>query len=230
MKSKLLLIASILFFCLAGCADGKTVSTADSTSDISYTADVTSGNNKSDDISAGSDTRAAVSSEPDTEDISAVPSEFSEKAESGIPSKNSGKQEASESAETAAQPVKRPESSKPAEVPQSDESEETQLTEPPAVTEPPEEPEASEPSAPAFNIDYWVEYAESYAQSIGLEIDSSAADCWDNPISANADSKYLERDIKNRLDRYRRDESVSQVLIWSEPDGESSYLLYIGYS
>lgn len=107
---------------------------------------------------------------------------------------------------------------------------ESKAPEPPAVTESAEEPEASEPSAPAFNIDYWVEYAESYAQSIGLEIDSSAADCWDNPISANADSKYLERDIKSRLDRYRRDESVSQVLIWSEPDGESSYLLYIGYS
>lgn len=113
--------------------------------------------------------------------------------------------------------------------------EETKSIESPMVTEEPDvtEPEMSDlpkQPSPTFNIDYWVKYAEDYAQGIGLKIDSSAADCWDAPISANSGSKYLERDIKNRLDRYLRDESVSQVLIWAEPDGGSSYLLYIGYS
>ena len=118
------------------------------------------------------------------------------------------------------------------------EAEKTKSSEPPAVTEQPKEPDLTEPKvpdlpeplAPTFNIDYWVKYAEDYAQSMGLIIDSSASDCRDAPISANSGSKYLERDIKNRLDRYLRDKSVTQVLIWAEPDGESSYLLYIGYS
>lgn len=29
-------------------------------------------------------------------------------------------------------------------------------------------------------------YANSYAQSIGLELDSTATECWDNPITANS--------------------------------------------
>ena len=51
-----------------------------------------------------------------------------------------------------------------------------------------------------------------------------------NMRAKKKDCPYLERDIKNRLDRYLRDKSVTQVLIWAEPDGGSSYLLYIGYS
>ena len=114
-------------------------------------------------------------------------------------------------------------------------AEETKSIESPMVTEEPDvtEPEMSDlpkQPAPTFNIDYWVKYAEDYAKNIGLKIDSSAADCRDAPISANSGSLYLEGDIKNRLDRYLRDESISQVLIWAEPDGKSSYLLYIGYS
>lgn len=224
MESKLLIITAILFLCLTGCADSKTVSTADSTSEISFSADVALGNSKmSDDITA----------ESETEDISAAePAQAEEKKTEA----STAESKSVKSADEIHPP--NPEEPPKSEISKPNVSEETKSSEPPIVSEQPKEPDLTEPkapdlpksSAPTFNIDYWVGYAEDYAQSIGLKIDSSAADCWDAPISANSGSAYLERDIKNRLDRYLRDGSVSQVLIWAKPDGESSYLLYIGYS
>lgn len=94
-------------------------------------------------------------------------------------------------------------------------------TEPPAVTEPVE---------PAFNINDWIAYAQSYAASVGLRLESSAVDCWDNPITAGAHSQYLERDIQGMLNRYARDEDITDVWIWSEPIGNGQYNIYIGYA
>ena len=45
---------------------------------------------------------------------------------------------------------------------------------------------------PAFDIDYWISYARSTATGLGLEFDSSAVDCWDDPITANPDCIYLD--------------------------------------
>ena len=96
----------------------------------------------------------------------------------------------------------------------------------PAITEP--EP-TSEPE-PTFDIDCWISYAKSTAVSLGLTLDSSATDCWDNPISAEQGCIYLERDINSRLKRYAEDKSITDVWIWYECVGTDKYLIYIGYA
>ncbi len=80
----------------------------------------------------------------------------------------------------------------------------------PTETQPqePEPPVAEEPTEPEFNIQTWIDYAKAYAESVGLRLESSAVDCWDNPISAGAHCSYLERDIKSRLNRYARDGDI----------------------
>ena len=60
--------------------------------------------------------------------------------------------------------------------------------------------------------------------------DSSATDCWDNPITAKPTCIYLERDINSRLNRYAKDGEITAVWIWYECVGTSSYLIYIGYA
>ncbi len=83
---------------------------------------------------------------------------------------------------------------------------------------------------PLFDIDYWVRFAKDYAQSIGLRLECSAIDCWDNPIAANAKCKYLERDIKSRLNYYAKANDITDVWIWAEKISDNSYEVYIGYA
>ena len=61
-----------------------------------------------------------------------------------------------------------------------------------------------------FDISYWISYAQNYAQSIGLIIDETAIDCWDNPISANANSKNIGADIESRLNRYKSKRQIGR--------------------
>lgn len=96
----------------------------------------------------------------------------------------------------------------------------------PAITEPEPTPETE----PAFDIEHWISYAKSTAVSLGLTLDSSATDCWDNPISAEQGCIYLERDINSRLNRYAKDGEITAVWIWYECVGTSSYMIYIGYA
>lgn len=102
----------------------------------------------------------------------------------------------------------------------------------PTETQPqePEPPAAEEPTEPEFDIQTWIDYAKAYAESVGLRLESSAVDCWDNPIDADADRIYLERDIRSRLNRYAADETITDVWVWYEAVGASSYLIYIGYA
>ena len=102
----------------------------------------------------------------------------------------------------------------------------------PMATQPqePESPAEEEPTEPAFDIQTWVDYAKAYAESVGLQLESSAVDCWDNPIDADADCIYLERDICSRLNRYAADETITDVWVWYEAVGANSYLIYIGYA
>ena len=134
--------------------------------------------------------------------------------------------------------------------------EEPKETEPPATTEPAEEAENTSPTEsptqatsppeeettvpsqpvketqpePEFEISYWISFAKSYAQSVGLNLDAAAVDCWDNPITAGAHCIYLERDITNRLNRYSKDEDITDVWIWAVDLGNGTYDLYIGYA
>ena len=116
---------------------------------------------------------------------------------------------------------------------------------PPVLPEKPEETESptEEPSVPAisepdptpkpeptFDIDCSISYAKSTAVSLGLTFDSSATDCWDNPITAKPTCIYLERDINSRLNRYAKGGEITAVWIWYECIGTGSYLIYIGYA
>ena len=116
------------------------------------------------------------------------------------------------------------ETKQPPVLPEKPEKTEIPTEEPsvPAITEP--EPE------PAFDIDYWISYAKSTAVSLGLTLENSATECWDNPITAKPTCIYMERDINSRLNRYAKDEEITAVWIWYECIGTSSYLIYIGYA
>lgn len=102
----------------------------------------------------------------------------------------------------------------------------------PMATQPqePESPAEEEPTEPAFDIQTWIDYAKAYAESVGLRLESSAVDCWDNPISVGTHCSYLERDIQSRLNRYARDEDITDVWIWAEARSDGKYDLYIGYA
>ena len=102
----------------------------------------------------------------------------------------------------------------------------------PMATQPqePESPAEEEPTEPAFDIQTWIDYAKAYAESIGLRMESSAVDCWDNPISVGTHCSYLERDIQSRLNRYARDEDITDVWIWAEARSDGKYDLYVGYA
>ena len=116
-------------------------------------------------------------------------------------------------------------------------------TPPPAATPAPTPAPTPEPPAPApapveltpepvpsFDIDYWIGYAQSCAQGLGLRLESSAVDCWDNPIGAGPHSTCLERDINSRLNRYANDPDITDVWIWYESTGNDCYNIYIGYA
>ena len=102
---------------------------------------------------------------------------------------------------------------------------------PPATEEStPPEPPKEELTEPVFDIDYWISFAKSYAESIGLVLDSGAVYCWDNPIAAGVKCKYTERDIRGYLDRYAKDADITDVWIWYEQTGTGSFEVYIGYA
>lgn len=96
----------------------------------------------------------------------------------------------------------------------------------PVITEPEPTPETE----PAFDIEHWISYAKSTAVSLGLTLENSATECWDNPITADQGCIYLERDINSRLKRYAEDESITDICIWYECIDTGSYLIYIGYA
>ena len=107
----------------------------------------------------------------------------------------------------------------------------TKATEAQREPEPPAPPVETEPEPePSFDINYWISYAQGVAVSKGLTLESSAVDCWDNPITANPDCIYLERDINSRMNRYAKDEDITDVWVWYECIGTNSYLIYVGYA
>lgn len=81
-----------------------------------------------------------------------------------------------------------------------------------------------------FDINYWISYAQNYAKSISLIIDETATECWDNPISANANNKNIGTGIESRLNRYKNVDGFTFVWIWAEKISDTQYELYIGYA
>lgn len=120
------------------------------------------------------------------------------------------------------EPERRPETAAP--------TEKEQPTPPATEESTPPEPPIEEPTEPAFDISYWISFAKSYAESVGLTLNSEAVYCWDNPIDADAGCIYLERDIQSRLNRYAADADITDVWVWYESVSAGSYLIYIGYA
>ena len=109
-------------------------------------------------------------------------------------------------------------------------TEKEQATPPATEESTPSEPPKEEPTEPAFDIGYWIGFAKSYAESVGLTLNSEAVYCWDNPIAAGSQCKYTERDIKGYLSRYAKDPDITDVWIWYEQTGTDSFEVYIGYA
>ena len=93
----------------------------------------------------------------------------------------------------------------------------------------PAEPKPTEPPKQTFDVSPYVSYAKEYAVSIGLSLDSTATECWDNPISANPNRSGIKSDIESRLNRYKNSEGFTAVWIWAEKLSDTEYNIYIGY-
>ena len=239
MKRYALLLAGLTLLSLAGCGTTQTPSTARDNPPFADTpADVPSATEISDDITA--EESAPPAAEPEQPVITEpVPAE--ETAEKTQPKENTAAPPAAQS-----EPPRRTEPSQQAETPKPEESNpapshpvqpQTPAPKEPAPTEPgsPTEPTTEPPTQPTvtepeFNINDWISFAKNYAVSVGLRLESSAVDCWDNPIAAGAHSAYLKRDIESRLNRYSRDEDITDVWIWAQERSDGSYDLYIGYA
>ena len=219
MKKNLMLCALLLSVLLSGCAaeplQGQTVggtakaSTPQEETPASFEPVSKDSSAPAKVPTEAADPAACISNEDKRERDPAISSEpVSAPAESNAP--------ASEENE---QPPVLPEKPEKAESPKEEPSV-------PAITEPEPTPETE----PAFDIEHWISYAKSTAVSLGLSLDSSATDCWDNPISAEQGCIYLERDINSRLKRYAEDESITDICIWYECVGTDKYLIYIGYA
>lgn len=83
----------------------------------------------------------------------------------------------------------------------------------------------------SIDIKYYEQYAKDYAVSIGLSYDSTATDCWDNPIIVtDTNGSSVIRDIKSRLKTYKNVEGFESICVWSEIRSDGKYDLYIGYA
>lgn len=237
------LLAGTICISLAGCGNTAPVSESKTVQvNAEETADETSGIDISDVVPA--EPTVSEEPEPPAESSASEPPQPTEKEK---PEAESAPQQTEPPVQTEPQkPAEPAEPQKPQEPPaaqtqppvppepESAPAEPSKPTEPapqkpePAPTEP--EPEPTQPAQPEFDVSYWVSYAKSYAQSIGLELDSEAVSCWDNPIIASANSKYLERDLCGMLDKYSRDADITAVWIWAEPRTDTSWDIYIGYA
>lgn len=235
MKRYALLLAGMTLISLAGCGKQEPPLTiTGNPSSVGISADVPSVTEASDDITAEESAPSAaelelpVITEP-------VPAE--ETAEETQPKENTAAPHAAQS-----EPPRRTEPSQQAETPKPEESNldpshsvqpQTPAPQEPAPAEPEpsvEPPQESAEIKPEFNIDDWISFAKSYAVSVGLRLESSAVDCWDNPITAGAHSSCLKRDIESRLNRCSRDEDITDVWIWAQERSDGNYDLYIGYA
>lgn len=225
MKKKwMVCMIACLMILLAGCNGNTAKETARNDTDkrISSTAgntETTTGTEKADDTSDIPETEQTVSSEAATE--------LSPQEKSDVSSTAGSKTETAKSYEPV-QVTKKPDSTQEQKQPQQ------QPQSKPGTTTVKEEvkPTQSKPKEevkPSFDVNSSVNYAKSYAQSIGLKLDSTATDCWDNPITANAKRTGIRDDIQNRLNRYKNVEGFTAVWVWAENVSDTEYEIYIGY-
>lgn len=212
------LLAGLIILSLTGCGADKAENTSSdpATTKSGITATVTESTAEP----------TAESSLPAGTESTTKSTAEKERAGSTAPA-DSGKKETAKpaDAESPNAPPKQTESPKVAEPPESKPTES-----PKSVDSTPTETTNPKPADPQFDINYWLAFARKYAESIGLAIDPEAVSCWDNPIIAGPNSKYLERDIKTRMNRYKNVEGFTDIWVWAEPDGSGNYRLFIGYA
>jgi hypothetical protein len=215
------MIACLMIF-LAGCNGNTAKETArnDTNERISSTAGNTESETEKDVADGTRDvpqTEQAVSSE-----VVTVPSE----TEKTVVSSAAGSKTETAKSYESVQVAKKPDSTK-------EQKQQPQQSKPetPKVTEEvkPTKPKPTEEPKQSFDVNPYVSYARSYAQSIGLELDSTATDCWDNPITANAKRTGIKDDIQSRLNRYKNVEGFTAVWVWVEKVSDTEYEIYIGY-
>jgi len=213
------LLAGLITLSLAGCA-----------------ADKANDNTESGAVSAESSitaTETDKASEPTAESSlpagteSTAESTAEKEKESSTAPADSGKPETAKPADTES-PTVPPKQTEPPKVTEPPESKPTES--PKSVDPTPTETEKPKPADSQFDINYWIEFARKYAENIGLAINPEAVSCWDNPIIAGPNSKYLERDIKTRMNRYKNVEGFTDIWVWAESDGNGNYRLFIGYA
>lgn len=225
MKKKwMVCMIACLMILLAGCNGNTAKETARNDTDkrISSTAgntETTTGTEKADDTSDIPKTEQTVSSEAATE--------LSPQEKSDVSSTAGSKTETAKSYEPV-QVTKKPDSTQEQKQPQ---QQPQSKPETPTVKEEvkPTQSKPKEEVKPSFDVNSSVNYAKSYAQSIGLKLDSTATDCWDNPITANAKRTGIRDDIQNRLNRYENVEGFTAVWVWAEKVSDTEYEIYIGY-
>ena len=209
-NAKIIVVLALLTLFLSGCAnvDRSEVSAPSSQEAVTAKSEQSTVPQESTTVSISESTEISA-------EITAKPESVETKPEVSTPAKEEMPPTVSSPTETTPPKASEP---KPPEEPT-----ETQPQEP-------EPPAAEEPTEPIFDIQTWIDYAKAYAESVGLRLESSAVDCWDNPISAGTHCSYLERDIQSRLNRYARDEDITDVWIWAEARSDGKYDLYIGYA
>lgn len=224
-KKWVVCMIACLMILLTGCNGNTAKETARNDTDkrISSTAgntETTTETEKADDTtSVVPETEQPVSSEATTEP--------SQQEKSDVSSTAGSKMETAKSYESV-QVTKKPDSTQEQKQPQ---QQPKPKPETPTVKEEvkPTQPKPTEEVKPSFDVNYYVNYAKSYAQSIGLELDSTATDCWDNPITANAKRTGIKDDIQSRLNRYKNVEGFTAVCVWAEKVSDTEYEIYIGY-
>lgn len=213
------LLAGLITLSLAGCGADKTENTgsdpASAESGITATA--------TDNASEPTD----ESSMPADSESKSDESTAEKEKESSTAPADSGKTETAKPADTES-PTAPPKQTEPPKVTEPPESKPAET--PKSVDSTPTETEKPKPAGPQLDINYWIEFARKYAENIGLAINPEAVSCWDNPIIAGPNSKYLERDIKTRMNRYKNIEGFTDIWVWAEPDGNGNYRLFIGYA
>ena len=223
-KKWMVCMIACLMILLVGCNGNTAKETARNDTDkrISSTAgntETTTGTEKADDTSDVPETEQAVSSE--------VVTVLSESEKTVVSSTADSKAETAKSDESV-QVTKNPDSTKEQKQPQQQQQSKSEIT---TVTEDvkPTKPKPTEPPKQTFDVSEYVSYARSYAQSIGLELDSTAMDCWDNPITANAKRTGIKDDIQSRMNRYKNVEGFTAVWVWAEKVSDTEYEIYISY-
>ena len=220
-KKWVVCMIACLTILLTGCNGNTAKETARNDTDkrISSTAGNTETEKADDTTSVVPETEQPVSSEATTEP--------SQQEKSDVSSTAGSKTETAKSYESV-HVTKKPDSTQEQKQPQQQPKPEPET--PPVKEEvKPTKPKPTEEAKPSFDVNPYLSYAKSYAQSIGLELDSTATDCWDNPITANAKRTGIKDDIQSRLKRYKNVEGFTAVWVWAEKVSDTEYEIYIGY-